>query len=154
MPLSMYFSQLSPETRAKVREAMQARRDVFRQQLADVLVARDQVIAAMGAEPFDAAAYRKALEHSAEVEAKAREQATDFFATIITYFTPEERKAIAQSLSSRAASRRQGWLGRRFGPWREGDPPPGGPPFGPPPGGPGPGPAPDGNNGPPASLSP
>ncbi|MFZ1989185.1 MAG: periplasmic heavy metal sensor [Alphaproteobacteria bacterium] len=155
LPPGMYFSQLSPETRAKVREQMQARREVFRKQLADVLAARDQVIAAMAAEPFDLAAYRKALEHSAEVEARGREQAVDFFAAVITDFTPEERKAIAQSLNTKASNRRQGWLGRRFGQWRQDGPPAGapGPQPGPPPEGPGPGP--DGNAGPqPPSPSP
>ena len=145
LPPGMYFSQLSPETRAKVRAEMQTRREAFRKQLADVLAARDEVIAAMGAEPFDLAAYRKALEHSAEVEAKGREQAVDFFAAVITDFTPEERKAIAQSLNTRAVSRRQGWLGRRLGQWRQDGPPPGMP--GTPPSGAS-GPAPDGNPGP------
>ena len=151
LPPGMYFSQLSPETRAKVRAQMQARRDVFRKQLADVLAARDEVIAAMGAEPFDPVAYRKALEHSAEVEARGRQQAVDFFASVITDFTPEERKAIAQSLNTRAMNRRQGWLGRRLGQWRDGSPPPG-ISGGPPPEGPAP--APDGNAEPPPGPSP
>ena len=138
-----YFAQLSPQTRAKVRQAMQARHDVFTKQLAEVLDARNQVIAAMAAEPFDLAAYRKALKHSAEVDAKGREQANDFFASIITEMSPSERKAIADSLNERAANmaRRQGWRDRRWsGQWRPNGPPPsgpGGPPQeGPPPGSP------------------
>lgn len=133
IPPGVYFAQLSPQTLAKVRAAMQARRGNFTKQVGDVLRARDEVIAAMGAEPFDLDAYKKALEHSAAVEAQAREQANDFFASIITYFTPEERKAIAASLKMRASkfSNRPGWRDRRGPEWGPNGPGPDGPPMGP-----------------------
>lgn len=149
VPPGVYFAHLSPETMAKVRQAMEARRDVFKKQVADVIKARQEVVAAMSAEPFDLAAYKKALADSAAIEAQGREQANDFFASIITDFTPEERKAIAASLNMRAVSfsKREGWRDRRGpgpgwngpgGPSGPGGPPPGPPPPASPPVGPAP----------------
>ncbi len=161
IPPGVYFAHLSPETMAKVNAAMRAHRDSFTKQVAAVIKARNEVIEAMEAEPFDLAAYKKALEHSAQVEAQGREQANAFFASIITDLTPEERKAIAQSLDIRASkmSKRQGWRDRRGSGWGPngpgpgpgpGGPPPGAPmgspPMGSPPAGSPPGPAPDGQS--------
>jgi len=104
----VFLGELSKETRRSVQKEMHARRGNFSARVADSMAARKAVIAAMKADPFDPAAYRSALEKSAAVDSGARQQAIDFYVTIVSKLQPEERLAVAQRLEARLD---------RFGRW-------------------------------------
>jgi uncharacterized membrane protein len=140
----VFLGELSKETRRTVLKEMRAHRGDFSARVADSMAARKAVIAAMKADPFDPAAYRSALEKSAQVDDDSRQRAIDFFVSIVSKLQPDERKAVAERLEARLDRFGRWPRHRDHGPRLDGGPPPGGPgPEGPPPPGP-PGPPPGG----------
>jgi uncharacterized membrane protein len=122
-----FMAELSPETRGKVLKELRTHRGEFQQNFLEIVGSRRAVLEAMKADPFDAVAYRQALDSSAAIDTRARQQAIGLFVKIVENLTPEERKAIAERLErSGGGWGRRVWRQRRID--RRFDPPPGPPP--------------------------
>jgi uncharacterized membrane protein len=134
----MLWGELDPQTRRMVIRELRKHRGDIEGRMSDIVQARRDVLAAMKADPFDAKAYRAALERSAAIDTQSRQDAINLFVTIVSQLSPEQRKAVADRMERRVdAFRHHRWhrrprAGGPLGP-PPGPPPPGGPdgPYGP-----------------------
>lgn len=125
---------LSVETRRQVlREAAPDRR-VFRTHIKSIRAAREGVLEAIGADPFDGEAYRQAMLRAQEADMQARQQAIDVLVGIMNKVPPQERAELLQKLKSGRAFGRPDHPAPHPGRAWDGGPPPPPMPM-PPPGG-------------------
>ena len=88
-----YASTLPSDRRKALWDGTEAERQYLRPFRREVRAAREEIIQALVAEPFDREKFLAAQEKQSEAEQRTRQAVRDLFAKIATGLTPEERRA-------------------------------------------------------------